>query len=126
MYVQRQLNFAVRPQGARMKSPLPLLIILALLAIPVAGFVFFGVSIWVALLLAIPAVFLFMRVMDFIAVVPVRIRNRRVCETVCPTCGNRLGEASRWRISHPEYNVECASCGAVCTFDARGNLHLPK
>jgi hypothetical protein len=109
-----------------MRSALPLLIILALAGIAVAWFLSFGFSIWVALLLGIPAVALFMWVMDYVTALPVRMRNKKVYETVCPKCANKLGEASRWRISHPEYNVECASCGAVCTFHARGNLFLPK
>ena len=50
--------------------------------IAVAGFLSFGFSIWVALLLGIPAVVMFRWIMDFFAAVPVRMTNRKVYETV--------------------------------------------
>jgi hypothetical protein len=78
--------------------------------------------VWLAVLLGLPAALGFMRVMDVLAAIPINIRKSRVYSTPCPACGNPFDKTARWQIQHPDYNVECASCRAVCTFDARGRL----
>ena len=109
-----------------MGSPLPLLLLLSLIAVAAMSFAVLGLPMWIVILLAYLALVVFMRLMDVITSLPMLIRNRRVHETACPSCGQRLGGMSRWHIHHPDYNVECSSCCAVCTFDASGMLKRPK
>jgi hypothetical protein len=108
-----------------MKSPLPLLVVLALAAVAAAGLIAARVPTWIAVVFAIPFAVLLLPVLDAVFSVPMRIRNHRVYGTPCRQCARRLGEAAQWRIEHPDYEVECPSCGTVNTFDACGRLKTP-
>jgi hypothetical protein len=105
-----------------MRSPLPLLVVVAFIAIAAAWFAVLGLPTWVAVVLGVPAWIVFLRAMDVITAVPMRIRNRRIEQTLCPSCGKPLGERCRWQTVYPAPEVECSRCHAVSTFDSRGRL----
>jgi len=94
-------------------SLVPLLVVAALVSIVAIALTLLGLPVWLAALLGVAAMPGVLRLLDVVTSAPVRARNRRVHATPCPSCGLPLGPSAHWRISHPDYHVECPSCHAV-------------